>query len=61
MDSISHNFQYPSPDTIKPIRTIAATPLNKIEKGYTLKHFLVFYLADFIFIGLLIVISEFFF
>jgi hypothetical protein len=56
----------PNVNTAPIMRVVSRTkitppPIYKMEKEYTLKHFVLFFLSDFIFIGLLVVISEFFF
>jgi hypothetical protein len=41
-------------------KTDFSVPVSKIAKSYTLKHFILFYLADFIVLGLFIIVCEWF-
>jgi hypothetical protein len=43
------------------MKKIDDIPSQKIEKGYTLNHFLIFYLGVFICLAILVVVSEQFF
>jgi len=61
MKSQSLFYYAPPIITISNGKQFAAAPVSKIVKRYTLKHFILFYLADFIVLGLFVIAFEWFF
>jgi hypothetical protein len=61
MEATKFNINTPPIITVVSRTKITPPPIYKMKKEYTLKHFVLFFLTDFISIGLLVVISEFFF